>query len=187
MIKREVKLETMLNSLIERGGYSRNRQPILDSISVTAAALSQYSRGRTRPGFDKLLALADFFGVSLDYLVYGEQTATPVNRDSVADYVEQAVIDVRMRANRHTELVARIGRLLMDRVEAVAREVVDTRSAGMEGLVHDAETVRMERYCLRADILTANLDPNISIRDVDIIEPGQFFHVVISNIIRGCT
>ena len=76
MIKKEVKLETMLDSLIERGGYSRNRQPILDSINVTAAALSQYVRGPTRPSFDKLVALADFFGVSLDYLVYGEPTST---------------------------------------------------------------------------------------------------------------
>lgn len=91
MIKREVKLETMLNSLIERGGYSRNRQPILDSIHVTAAALSQYTRGRTRPSFDKLTALADFFGVSLDYLVYGEPTSTPVDPAPITRYVEQAL------------------------------------------------------------------------------------------------
>src|SRR4051812_42344129 len=65
VIKKEVKLESILARLIERDGYSRNRKPILDSINVTAAALSQYVRGRTRPSFDKLLALSSFFDVTL--------------------------------------------------------------------------------------------------------------------------
>jgi hypothetical protein len=58
---RAVKLEAMLSSLIERGGYSRNRQPILDAVQISAAALSQYARGQTRPSFQKLIELAAFF------------------------------------------------------------------------------------------------------------------------------
>jgi transcriptional regulator with XRE-family HTH domain len=187
VIKREVKLETMLNRLIERGGYSRNRQPILDSINVTAAALSQYARGRTRPSFEKLAALADFFGVSLDYLVYGEPADTPVDPDPVARYVEQALRDVRSRTNRHSELVARIGRLLLDRINDVAAEVVDSRSAGMEGLIEESESVRVERYCRQADIVTADFEPDITITMDDKAAPGQFFSVVAENLTRGCT
>ena len=187
MIKKEVKLEAMLNRLIERGGYSRNRQPILDSINVTAAALSQYVRGRTRPSFDKLVALADFFGVSLDYLVYGEPTSTPVDPGPIAKYVEQALMDVRSRTNRHSELVARIGRLLMDHVDDVAKEVVDSRSAGIEGLIEYEELLRVERYCKQADIVTTDLEPNIIVVDGGDAVPGQFLPVVVDNLMRGCT
>lgn len=187
MIKREVKLETMLNTLIERGGYSRNRQAILDSIQVTAAALSQYTRGRTRPSFDKLIALADFFGVSLDYLVYGEPASTPVDPGPIARYVQRALMDVSTRTDRHSELVARIGRLLMDRIDDVAKEVVSSRSAGMEGLIELNETLRVERHCRQANIVSTDLEPNLSRLDDDEAAPGQFFPVVIENLRRGST
>jgi transcriptional regulator with XRE-family HTH domain len=186
VIKREVKLQNMLNTLIERNGYSRNRQPILDSIHVTAAALSQYARGRTRPSFDKLLALADFFDVSLDYLVYGEPTSTRDGPAPVARYVEQAFMKVQSRANRHSDLVARIGRLLADRIDNVAKEVVESRSAGMEGLIEDTEIRRVERHCRQADIVAATLHPNIIEMGGDKAERGQFFSVVVDNLVRGC-
>jgi transcriptional regulator with XRE-family HTH domain len=187
VIKRQVKLETMLNSLIEQGGYSRNRRPILDSINVTAAALSQYTRGRTRPSFDKLVALADFFGVSLDYLVYGQPTNTPIDPGPIARYVEQALIDVRARTNRHSELIARMSRLLMDRIDAVAAEALSSRSAGFEGLIETMEILRVERHCQQADIVADNLESDIILTGDDETVPGQFFPVVIDNLRRGCT
>lgn len=175
----------MLNNLIERGGYSRNRQPILDSIHVTAAALSQYTRGRTRPSFDKLVALADFFGVSLDYLVHGEPTGTPVDPGPIARYVEQALLAVGTRTNRHSDLVARIGRLLMDRINDVAEEVINSRSAGMEGLIENTEILRAEHYCREADIIATDLDADIIELEGEAV-PGEYFPVVVDNLTRGC-
>ncbi len=187
MSRKDVKLETMLSSLIERGGYSRNRGPILDDVGVTAAALSQYARGRTRPSFEKLLALADFFGVSLDYLVYGEPVSTPVDHGPIARYVEQALTDVQVRTNRHSDLVARIGRLLADRINDVATEIIHSRTAGAEGLVDQDELLRLERYCLQADIIATDLAPNIITVSGAETVPGQFFQVVAANLARGAT
>lgn len=184
---REVKLEEMLNSLIERGGYTRNRGPILESVGVTAAALSQYARGRTRPSFEKLVALADFFGVSLDYLVYGEPMSAPVDHGSIARYVEQAFIDIQSRTDRHSDLVARIGRLLVDRIDEVATEILESRAAGIEGLVGQDEILRMERYCRQADIIATDLNPNVITLAGGETVPGQFFKVVTTNLARGCS
>lgn len=184
---REVKLEEMLNSLIERGGYTRNRGPILESVGVTAAALSQYTRGRTRPSFEKLVALADFFGVSLDYLVYGEPMSAPVDHGSIARYVEQAFIDIQSRTDRHSDLVARIGRLLVDRIDEVATEILESRAAGIEGLVGQDEILRMERYCRQADIIATDLNPNVITLAGGETVPGQFFKVVTTNLARGCS
>jgi transcriptional regulator with XRE-family HTH domain len=183
---REVKLEATLNGLIERGGYHRNRQAILDAVGVTAAALSQYTRGRTRPTFQNLVALADFFGVSLDCLVYGEPVSAPVDHGPIARYVEQALTDVQTSTQRHSDLVARVGRLLADRVNDVARDLAESPSAGVEGLIEVKETRRVERYCRRADIVTTDLSPNI----IDVADGeaagGQFFQVVAANLARGC-
>src|SRR5690349_8480058 len=125
-MERTVKLEQMLVSLIQRGGYSRNRQPILDAVGVTASALSQYVRGQTRPSFQRLVDLAEFFGVSLDYLVFGEPLAAPVDHSSLAKYLEHAIRDLQALTSRHSDLVARIGRVLADQVNEVARELAES-------------------------------------------------------------
>jgi transcriptional regulator with XRE-family HTH domain len=184
---RKVKLDDMLHRLIERGGYSRNRQAILESVGITAAALSQYTRGHTRPTFHNLVALADFFNVSLDYLVYGEPTsAPPEGGATVARYVERALADVQSRTTRHSDLVARIGRVLTDRIDGVARELANSPTAGREGLIEQDEVLRMERYCRQVDIVATDLGPNIIAAADGGAEAGQFFQVVVANLARGC-
>lgn len=187
MTIREVKLGTMLSSLIERGGYSRNRQPILDAVGVTPQALSQYTRDQTRPSFQKLIALASFFGVSLDYLVHGERVSTPPDHGPLARYVESALIEVQARTSRHSDLVARIGRVLADRVDDVARELIDTSTAGREGLIQQDETLRMERYCRQADIVAMDLSFDvIEMSDGAGAAAGQFLQIVAANVSKGC-
>jgi len=183
---RQVKLTEMLASLIERGGYNRNRQPILEAVEITAAALSQYANGHTRPSFQKLVALADFFGVSLDYLVYGEPVSAPVDNGPLARYVEHALDDIQARARRHSDLASRIGRVLADRIDEVAEELIDSRTAGGAGLIEQDEVLRVERYCRQADIIATDLNPNI----IDIADgrvfAGQFFQVVTANLAKRC-
>jgi transcriptional regulator with XRE-family HTH domain len=186
VIKRTVKLEQMLTTLIERGGYSRNRRTIWEAVGITAAALSQYTRGQTRPSFQKLLALADFFDVSLDYLVYGEPVRTPVDHGgSVVRYVERSWEELLARSARHSDLVARIGRVLTDRVEVVARELAESPTAGREGLIEQDELVRVERYCRQADIVSTDLGPNM-ISTANGMTEGQFFQAVADNLAKGC-
>jgi transcriptional regulator with XRE-family HTH domain len=182
---RNVKLEKMLSSLIERGGYSRNRQPILDALQISAATLSQYARGQTRPSFKKLIDLGAFFGVSLDYLVYGEPIAPVVDSGPLARYVEHALADVQARASRHSDLLSRIGRVLADRIDGVAKELADSETAGREGLIQHDEVVRVERYCRSADIMTMTLTPDvIQMSGTDPVA-GQFLQVVATNLVKG--
>jgi len=183
---REVKLGQTLSSLIERGGYSRNRQEILTALDISPAALSQYARDQTRPSFQKLMALADFFGVSLDYLVYGEVTETVTDDTAVAKYVNESVSRAMASARRHTDLVGRIGRVLSDRVDAVARELADSATAGREGLIQDDEAARIEGYCLSAKILTLDLQYDLIAMPDGEPAAGEFLEVVAKNLAKGC-
>ncbi len=185
MQNREVKLEEMLSSLIERGGYSRNRQSILDAVGVSAAALSQYVRGQTRPSFQKLIDLGAFFGVSLDYLVYGEPLAPAVDPSPLARYVEHALADVQARTSRHSALLTRIGRVLADRIDSVARELANSDTAGREGLMQQDEVLRVERYCRRADIVTMTLTLDVIHMSGTDPVAGQFLGVVAANLAKG--
>jgi transcriptional regulator with XRE-family HTH domain len=181
---REVKFGEMLESLIERGGYSRNRKKILSALDISAAALSQYIREQTRPSFGKLLAVADFFDVSLDYLVYGTPTSSLIDYGPLYRYFDHALADVQARGSRHSAVVARIGRVLADRIDEVAAELASAPTATREGVLQDDEILRLERYCNKADILSLNLEFDV-IHLEEGIAAGRFLPIVAANLERG--
>jgi transcriptional regulator with XRE-family HTH domain len=144
--RREVKLGQTLEALIERGGYSRNRKKISSRLGISSAALSQYIRQQTWPSFAKLLAIADFFDVSLDYLVYGQPAGSSViDYGPLYRYVDHALADVQARGSRHTAVVARIGRMLADRLDEEAKELAAKPGAAREGLMQDDEQLRLDQ------------------------------------------
>jgi transcriptional regulator with XRE-family HTH domain len=190
---REVKFGRMLESLIEHGGYSRNRKRISSRLGISGPALSQYIRQQTWPSFHKLLAIADFFGVSLDYLVYGQPTGgSVIDYGPLYRYVDHALADVQARGSRHTAVVARIGRMLADRIDAVAGELAANPITVREGLMQDDELLRLERYCRQCDLISLNLEFEVIPADGEPgaageLATGRFLPVVAANLENGAS
>lgn len=46
-----------------------SQKQLAEGTGLTVTAIQNYEYGTRKPAFDALIALADFFGVSLDYLV----------------------------------------------------------------------------------------------------------------------
>ncbi len=68
-----------LKILRERNNYSQKR--VADAIGLTNVQLSRYESGDRNPDPDTLNLLADFFGVSTDYLLGRTDTPNPVDKD----------------------------------------------------------------------------------------------------------
>jgi transcriptional regulator with XRE-family HTH domain len=184
---REVKFGQMLERLIEHSEYRRNRKKISSKLAISSAALSQYIRQQTWPSFGKLLAIADLFDVSLDYLVYGQPTGSSVtDYGPLYRYVDHALADVQARGSRHTAVVARIGRVLADRINTVAEELAAMPTATREGLIQDDELLRLERYCHQCDLVSLNLEFNV-IHAAGGLAPGRFLSVVAANLENDAT
>ena len=174
----------MLESLIEHSAYNRNRKRISRELGISGAALSQYIHQQTWPSFSKLLAIADFFDVSLDYLVYGQPTGSGVtDYGPLYRYVDHALADVQARGSRHTAVVARIGRMLADQIDNVAEELAAT-AAVREGLMQDDELLRLERYCRQCDLVSLNLEFDVIQSEGDLV-PGRFLSVMAANLENG--
>lgn len=45
------------------------QKQVADGVGLTTVAVQNYESGRRKPAYDILIALADYFDVSLDYLV----------------------------------------------------------------------------------------------------------------------
>ena len=64
-----------LYDLRKQSGLSQ--EGLADLLGVTRQAVQKWESGTSRPDMDNLAALARYFNVTLDYLVTGEQPATP--------------------------------------------------------------------------------------------------------------
>lgn len=77
-----------LRALRESRGVSQ--EEIAGVLSVSASAIGMYEQGRREPDHDKLRALADYFGVSTDFLlgrdpIQARLNIDPQHVDSMAD------------------------------------------------------------------------------------------------------
>lgn len=186
--KRVVKFAEMLSDLIDASEYRGQRKKITRSLGISASLLSQYTHGRARPSFDRLVALADLFDVSLDHLVYGDELLPPPTPDQspLAPLITEALNNAAARASRHSDLVTRIGRVLGDRIDQVAQALALSNTAGREGLIQYDELMRMEGCCQHADIVAIHLGFDIiQLPSVEIPAKGVFFDVVAANLRRG--
>ena len=55
--------------ILLRKTHDLTQKQLAENISVTEIAVQNYESGRRKPAFDILISLADYFNVSIDYLV----------------------------------------------------------------------------------------------------------------------
>lgn len=67
--------EERLIDLIKKSGLSHKE--IAEKTSVSAGNVSNYRTGKVRPSFEAIIALANLFQVSTDYLLLGKPSEAP--------------------------------------------------------------------------------------------------------------
>lgn len=54
-----------------------SQEELSDIVGVSRQAVQKWESGASKPDMDKLVAIARYFGVTLDYLITGEETPQP--------------------------------------------------------------------------------------------------------------
>ena len=62
--------------LRKRAGMSQSQ--LAEKLNVSPSAVGMYEQGRRVPSVDLLILLARLFGVSLDYLIIGEEVRSSI-------------------------------------------------------------------------------------------------------------
>ena len=53
-----------------------NQEQLAEQLHVTRQAVSNWENGKTQPDIETLTQIAEFFGVSVEYLIYGKEPST---------------------------------------------------------------------------------------------------------------
>ena len=82
-----------------RKGTGLSQEELANLLNVTRQAVQKWESGASRPDMDNLTALADYFQVSLDYLVTGREPLPSAAEQPtiVNNYYQRAVYEYRSR------------------------------------------------------------------------------------------
>lgn len=62
-----------------RKGKNLSQEELAESLNISRQSISKWESGNTLPDIDKLIQLSEYFNVSLDYLVKGEENRVTNN------------------------------------------------------------------------------------------------------------
>lgn len=65
-----------------------NQKTLAAALCITPSVVSQYEKGKVMPGYDVMCKIADFFHVSVDYLLGREKAALETDRWLDTTYVK---------------------------------------------------------------------------------------------------
>ncbi|AYF76303.1 XRE family transcriptional regulator [Nocardia yunnanensis] len=188
---REIKLGETLKRLIEAAPYHGNRRRVSHDLGITTAALSQYLRGQNNPSVDKLVAMSDLFGVSLDFLMFGEDSIAgaggTLDYGPIARYMEASLASTRAEAAVQSAFVAKIGAILADGIDEAARKAAK-RPSTFAGMLDHYQTLELERFSTVSIVAAMDLQEDLKVIEGDIEEgvaPQRFLDVVVENLEKG--
>ncbi len=78
---------------ILRESKGLRQSDVADLLNISRTAYNKYERGKNNPPFDALRVLADFYGVSLDYLLSHDVSSSNNTKISSSDVDEQVKND----------------------------------------------------------------------------------------------
>lgn len=123
--------EKLLN-LRTQGGYSQ--ELLAEKINVSRQAVSKWEQGTTLPETDKLIALSDFFHVSIDYLLRD-------NGDLNSD-LNLAQIVIKFLASAQD-------------MDGISKELIEIMK---DGIIDDEEKIKMKSIIETLDTLSLTIE-----------------------------
>jgi transcriptional regulator with XRE-family HTH domain len=78
----------MLGNRLRQLRGKRTQSEVAKTLGITRARYSHYENGRNEPDTEMLQKIADYYGVSIDYLLGGDESQTSDKNTKKADLVD---------------------------------------------------------------------------------------------------
>ncbi|WAM33266.1 helix-turn-helix domain-containing protein [Caldicellulosiruptor morganii] len=110
-----------LKELREEKNISRN--DLAEILGVSTQTIANYENGHREPNFDTLLKIADFFGVTVDYLIGHSDFRTREEEFKGKNFYEKYKLDEVIEVSLDSESKAILGNILVNNVEPLIRNI----------------------------------------------------------------
>lgn len=91
-----------------------SQKQLADVIGVSQQSINKYENHNVEPDIDTLIALADFFGISVDYLVGHSEISEPVSQVNLTSSELNLIKDLRKLSPRQKESIQLIIKNYLD-------------------------------------------------------------------------
>lgn len=85
-----------------RRAAGMNQAQLAQKLKISASAVGMYEQGRRQPSLEVVVAVAEIFGVSIDFLVKGEPVSEPEQK-IVSDLLMNRVAATDLRLENRTD------------------------------------------------------------------------------------
>lgn len=181
---REINLEEKLAELLAIS--DKSYEEIAQEIGVSASSISQYRKGDARPTLANLVSLSELFDVSLDYLVFGEDTTdAEIDAGPVIRHMNDSLKDSQFRQAQRINLVSNVGERISQKLDEEINEYLSDSATQklFAGTMSNPEILVIERHSLKTRLFLPSFHYNIL--DPETNTPGKFFTTVVNNLNRG--
>ena len=116
-----------------RTNNSYSQEQLAEKLCVSRQAISKWETGDSLPDIDKAMAISEFFGVSMDYLLKERESFSEISTD---DNMDRAIIKFMASARQMNE---------------ISEELV---AIAMDGKIDDEEMLRLQEINVTLDSIT---------------------------------
>lgn len=174
-----IHISDRLRSLIAEKNLSR--KDVCDASGLSESALSNYLNGRTPQSLESIVALADFLGVSLDYLILGKEPELSYNElSSVENALIQHTIQMEQRVERHNDLFLRVLNAFRSDLGKYVSQEVKKNDLFNTSLITEEDVWNLEMCANTVVSATPSMVDEIRL-DNSQLKPGQYYNYIRDN------
>ena len=94
-----------------------NGKQLTEKLELSNSAITDWKKGKAKPSTEAVIKLADYFGVTTDYILLGKEPAGTAEPQLTEN--EKEILELLHRFDERTQLK------FLGRVEAIAMEMAD--------------------------------------------------------------
>ena len=94
-----------------------NGKQLTEKLELSNSAVTEWKKGKSKPSTEAVIKLADYFGVTTDYILLGKEHAVTAEPQLTEN--EKEILELLHRFDERTQLK------FLGRVEAIAKEMAD--------------------------------------------------------------
>jgi len=174
---KDIHISDNLRALIV--GRDVSRTDLCEQVGLSESALSNYLNGRIPQSWEPIVALANFFDVSLDYLVTGREHSRGSAHRDIEHLLQHHATEMEQRVEGQNDLFLRVVESFMKNTRATVNSAIKHNRSFNTSILNEEQIWTLERCADEVTIATPYMKNEVIYDpDLDELKPGRYFNYI---------